>query len=96
MNLKMDFKELSKYLKFKNCDNYVLIFENGYGASIVKNPRSIGCDEDLWALGVMRKAHVGENPGYHLDDKYRIFRYLTRDVLLSALRTIHDFPSLNE
>lgn len=52
-------------------------FENGYGASVVKNPYSYGGDEGLWELAVVL---VYENEG-RLSWKLVYDTPITEDVL---------------
>lgn len=55
----------------------VFKFENGYGASVVKNPYSYGGDEGLWELAVVL---VYENEG-KLSWKLVYDTPITEDVL---------------
>lgn len=55
----------------------VFRFENGYGASVVKNPYSYGGDEGLWELAVVL---VYENEG-RLSWKLTYDTPITEDVL---------------
>lgn len=55
----------------------VFRFENGYGASVVKNPYSYGGDEGLWELAVVL---VYENEG-RLSWKLVYDTPITEDVL---------------
>lgn len=55
----------------------VFKFENGYGASVVKNPYSYGGDEGLWELAVVL---VYENEG-RLSWKLVYDTPITEDVL---------------
>lgn len=41
-------------------------FENGYGASVVKNPYSYGGDEGLWELAVVLVYENGEGLSFEL------------------------------
>ncbi len=57
MNFNLNYEGFDNYLVEKKPMNggihYVFRFENGYGASVVKGPRTYGGLQDLWELAVI-------------------------------------------
>lgn len=66
MNLNLNYKGFEKYLKESyiahpmflrgwpsDSIHYIFRFENGYGASVIKNFASYGHEDDLWELAVV-------------------------------------------
>lgn len=70
MNFKLNYEGFDNYLLGKGLVDggihYVFRFENGYGASVVKGPRTYGGLQDLWELAVIE--FFGERSmNYELD-----------------------------
>lgn len=57
MNLELDYTGFEKYLLNKEYKYdgviYIFKFENGYGASVIKDRYSYGSNEELWELAII-------------------------------------------
>lgn len=66
LNYDFDARFLKDNIIDKNAKNngiqYIFKFDNGYGASLVKNPLSYGGEEDLWEIAVLSF----DNNGYKI------------------------------
>lgn len=61
-HLEHEFKDSLREVDFNHLDGirYVFIFDNGYGASVIKYSGSYGGLKDLWELAVLKKNDNGE------------------------------------
>lgn len=94
-NLYLNYEGFDDYLvarkPFLNGIRYLFRFENGYGASVIKNAFSYGSKQDLWELAVIK---------YRNDRSYRLCYdteitgdvegCLTNDDVLELLHRIKD------
>lgn len=80
---------------------YVFMFDNGYGASVVKaHPFSYGAIKDLWELAVVRDArysHIIKDRLWFVtydtpitDD---VIGYLTNEEVLKIMKQIQELPA---
>ena len=75
-HLEHEFKDNLREVDFNHFDGikYIFIFDNGYGASVIKCSNSYGGLKDLWELAVLKRNDNGE---YYIDYDTPI----TNDVL---------------
>lgn len=105
MNLDLNFNGFEQYLIAKEIipekrAQYVFTFDNGYGASVIKDhPGSYGAINDLWELAVVRDArysHIIKDRLWHVtydtpitDD---VIGYLTDEEVLKIMKQIQELP----
>lgn len=53
MNYNLNYEGFESYLDHSHV-SYLFRFENGYGASVIKNRSSYGYEKDLWELAVIQ------------------------------------------
>ena len=97
MNLYLKCEEFKKYLvKMQETlggIQYRFKFDNGYGASVVKNLGSYGHDRDLWELAVIWYSHPEKDIWYltyDTDITDDVIGYLTDEKVISILKQISE------
>lgn len=68
---------------------YEFSFDNGYGASVIKNPGSYGVEDDLWELAVLKDGHINYDTPITGD----VEGYLTDEKVNELLRKIEQLPA---
>lgn len=65
-HLEHEFKDSLREVDFNYFDGikYIFIFDNGYGASVIKCSISYGGCEDLWELDVLKR---NDNGNYYIN-----------------------------
>ena len=102
MNLALDCKEFGKYLVFltgfKKNDSrarYVFRFDNNYGASVVKNKSTLGGEQDLWELAVIKFKE--DTDDLHIDCTTSIasdiIGNLSDEEVMDYLKKIKELPT---
>lgn len=103
MNLNLNYKGFEKYLKesytthpmilrggLSDSIHYIFRFENGYGASVIKNLASYGHEDDLWELAVIVFEKDSDNYEivYDTDITYEVVGYQTDEEIRNLLGRI--------
>lgn len=68
---------------------YEFSFDNGYGASVIKNPGSYGIEDDLWELAVLKDGHINYDTPITGD----VVGSLTDEEVNYLLRKIEQLPA---
>lgn len=76
---------------YPDSTQWLFMFENGYGASVVKHYGSYGFDDDLFELAVIKKKlEIGWCLCYDTSITNDVIGYLTNDEVLEYLQKIKD------
>jgi len=93
--MKENFKEYEEYLVSSFRENQLIFeFENGWGASVIRNWYSYGGSQGLFELAVLDKS--GE---LHYDNKVAngdVRGYLTQNDVMQLLMQIQNFKEVAE
>lgn len=105
MNLNLDYTGFEKYL-IDQCERenvngiqYVFKFDNGRGASVIKNDFSYGCSKDEWELAVLLFDDEEAPDEYELDYDTPItddvIGYLDDTEVRNILEEIQKLPMIS-
>ena len=88
---------LEQHLKHTNIvhggPQYIFMFPNGYGASVISNMFSYGGNRGLFELAVLDK---DENICYDTPITQDVIGFLTTENVLDILFTISNFPAVEQ
>ena len=87
----LDYKGFENDLVMKNTNvldnglSYVFVFDNGYGASVIKHKYSYGNENDLFELAILDKNGEITNDTYITND---VLGWLTNEEVIECFKQI--------